>query len=161
MLGSSEVNCSNQAISQACAVCSPCLARTTPRRVRIPLVSPFTISGPSAFDLRDFGDAIHCVGHSCLEAVSAMERRLLVGGDPCADHRQGQGVTVQIEVLERTPALRHSLFRLCTGYCMRKAKKEGGIIPPEVKNAVRNFLKSQSWKDIQAIRNFRKFLTAF
>src|SRR5450631_2507407 len=76
----------------------------------IPLVSPFTISGPSAFDLRDFGNAIHCVGHSCLEAVSAMERRLLVGGDPCADHRQGQGVTVQIEVLERTPALRHSLF---------------------------------------------------
>jgi len=69
----------------------------------IPLVSPFTISGPSAFDLRDFGDAIHCVGHSCLEAVSAMERRLLVGGDPCADHRQGQGVTDRLKSLSVHP----------------------------------------------------------
>src|SRR5450631_726097 len=72
----------------------------------------FTISGPSAFDLRDFGDAIHCVGHSCFEAISSMELRLLVGGGPCADHGQGQGVTVQIEVLEGTPALRYAVFRV-------------------------------------------------
>jgi hypothetical protein len=61
------------------------------------------------------GDAIHCVGRSCLEAVTAMERRLLVDGGLCADHGQGQGVTVRIEVLERTPALRHCFFRLRTG----------------------------------------------
>src|SRR5579859_8113012 len=74
------------------------------------LLSCFTISSPLAFDLRDSGDAIHCAGHSCLEALSAMELRLLVGGVPCADHGHVQGVTVQIEVLERTPALRHPPF---------------------------------------------------
>jgi hypothetical protein len=42
----------------------------------------FAISGSSAFDLRDFNNATHCVGRSCLEAVSAMELRLLVGGGP-------------------------------------------------------------------------------
>jgi hypothetical protein len=62
----------------------------------------FAISGSSAFDLRDFNNATHCVGRSCLEAVSAMELRLLVGGGPCAEHGQGQSVTVQVEILERT-----------------------------------------------------------
>ena len=48
-----------------------------------------------------------------------MELRLLVGGGPCADHGQGQGVTVQIEVLERTSTLRHRLFRLRADYRRR------------------------------------------
>ena len=48
----------------------------------------------------------------------------------------------------------HSIVDSLQGYCLRQAKKEGSIVSPEVKNAVRDFLKSQAWKDIQAIRNF-------
>jgi hypothetical protein len=48
----------------------------------------------------------------------------------------------------------HSIVDSLQGYCLRQAKKEGSVVPPVVKNAVRDFLKSQEWKDIQAIRNF-------
>jgi|SRR5579872_1349665 len=48
----------------------------------------------------------------------------------------------------------HSIVDSLQGYCIRQAKKEGSIVPPEVKNALRDFLKDQEWKDIQAIRNF-------
>lgn len=48
----------------------------------------------------------------------------------------------------------HSIVDSLQGYCLRQATKEGSIVPPEVNNSVRDFLKSQVWRDIQAIRNF-------
>jgi hypothetical protein len=48
----------------------------------------------------------------------------------------------------------HSLVDSLRSYCIRQAEKEGKKIAPETKERIENFLKSQAWTDINAIRNF-------
>lgn len=48
----------------------------------------------------------------------------------------------------------HSLVDSLRSYCVRQAEKEGKKIAPETKEKIENFLKSQAWIDINAIRNF-------
>jgi len=48
----------------------------------------------------------------------------------------------------------HSLVDSLRIYCIRQAEKEGKKIAPETKKEIEDFLKSQAWTDINAIRNF-------
>ena len=48
----------------------------------------------------------------------------------------------------------HSIVDSLRGYCQRQAEKEGKTIAPETKDKIEEFLKSQAWTDISAIRNF-------
>jgi hypothetical protein len=48
----------------------------------------------------------------------------------------------------------HSIVDSLQGYCVRQLEKEGVILSPEAKIKMEDFQKSQSWVDIQAIRNF-------
>lgn len=48
----------------------------------------------------------------------------------------------------------HSLVDSLRSYCIRQAEKEGKKIAPETKGKIEDFLKSQAWTDINAIRNF-------
>jgi len=48
----------------------------------------------------------------------------------------------------------HSLVDSLKGYCQRQAEKEGKTIAPETRDKIEQFLKSQEWADINAIRNF-------
>ena len=48
----------------------------------------------------------------------------------------------------------HSLVDSLRSYCVRQAEKEGKTIAPDTKSKIDDFLKSQAWADINAIRNF-------
>ena len=48
----------------------------------------------------------------------------------------------------------HSLVDSLRSYCIRQAEKDGKTIAPETREKIENFLKSQEWTDINAIRNF-------
>jgi len=54
----------------------------------------------------------------------------------------------------------HSLVDSLRGYCVRQAEKEGKTVAPETKAKLEQFLKSQAWTEINAIRNFSHSTTS-